>query len=57
MQRKTRYLGIQEALLAITALLCISLSLSLSLSHASTVLVDSESEFLQIADAVDYYED
>jgi hypothetical protein len=54
-QRKTRYLGIQEALLAITALLCISLSLSLS--HASTVLVDSESEFLQIADAVDYYED
>jgi hypothetical protein len=52
-QRKTRYLGIQEALLAITALLCISLSLS----HASTVLVDSESEFLQIADAVDYYED
>ena len=51
MQRKTRYLGIQEALLAITALLCISLS------HASTVLVDSESEFLHIADAVDYYED
>lgn len=50
-QRKTRYLGIQEALLAITALLCISLS------HASTVLVDRESEFLQIADAVDYYED
>lgn len=51
MQRKILNLGFKEALLAIAALLCISLS------HADTVLVDRESEFLALADAVDYYED
>ena len=51
MQRKILHLGFKEALLAIAALLC------LNLSHADTVIVDRESEFLAIADAVDYYED
>jgi|MEHZ01.6.fsa_nt_MEHZ011668077.1_6 hypothetical protein len=50
-QRKILHLGFKEVLLAIAALLC------LNLSHADTVLVDRESEFLEIADAVDYYED
>jgi hypothetical protein len=50
-QRKILNLGFKEALLAISVLLCISLS------HADTVLVDRQTEFLALADAVDYYED
>jgi len=50
-QREIRNLGFRDALLAIAALLCIGLS------HADTVLVDRESDFLALANAVDYYED
>jgi len=50
-QRKIQNIGFKEALLAIAALLCINLS------HADTVLVDRESEFLALANSVDYYED
>jgi signal transduction histidine kinase/CheY-like chemotaxis protein len=50
-QRKILNLGFKESLLAITALLCINLG------HADTVLVDRETEFMALADAVDYYED
>ena len=50
-QRKILNLGFKEALLAISVLLCISLS------HADTVLVDRQTGFLALADAVDYYED
>jgi two-component system, sensor histidine kinase LadS len=50
-QRKTLNLGFKKALLAISVLLC------MSLIHADTVLVDRQTEFLALADAVDYYED
>ncbi len=50
-QRKTLNSGFKEALLAIAALLC------MSLSHADTVLVDKELGFLALANAVEYYED